>query len=164
MMDRRRFLLLVAAAATACALTPPLSDTAGSADALAGLVLDALARNDRDALTRLALNEREFRDHVWPDLPSSRPERHLPFSYVWGDLHQKSELSLSAILQEHGGKRYQLRRAVLGKATQYAHFVVHRDTALEVVDLVGRAATIRVCGSVLNKDGGWKVFSYVVGD
>jgi hypothetical protein len=163
-MDRRRFILMLAATVTGCARTPPLTNTAQSADALATLVLDALARNDREALKRLALNEQEFRDHVWPDLPSARPERNLPFSYVWGDLHQKSELSLSAILQEHGGKRYRLRRAVLGTATPYARFVVHRDTRLEVTGEDDQPTTIRVCGSLLQKDGGWKVFSYVVGD
>ena len=53
------------------------------------------SRRDRARLDALALSEQEFRDHVWPDLPAARPERNLPFSYVWGDLHQKSNISLA---------------------------------------------------------------------
>ena len=78
---------------------PPLANTSASPEALAAAVLDALARGDRARLDALALTEQEFRDHVWPDLPAARPERNLPFSYVWGDLHQKSNLSLAQTLR-----------------------------------------------------------------
>jgi hypothetical protein len=40
--------------------------------------------------------------------------------------------------------------------------VVHREAALTVRDPAGMEREIRVCGSMLEKDGGWKVFSYVV--
>src|SRR5687767_8103866 len=73
---------------------PPLLNASSSSQDLASAVLEALAQRDANRLRALALSEREFRDHVWPELPASRPERNLPFSYVWGDLRQKSEESL----------------------------------------------------------------------
>ena len=84
------------AAIVACSRAPPLANTHSSASSLASAVLDALARRDRAALKALALNETEFRDHVWPELPAARPERNLPFSYVWGELRQKSLQALAA--------------------------------------------------------------------
>ncbi len=57
------------------------------------------------ALRDLALNEIEFREQVWPELPAARPERNLPFSYVWGDLRQKSDANLERTLARHGGRR-----------------------------------------------------------
>jgi hypothetical protein len=133
-----------------------------SPDALAGAVLDALSQHDRARLEALAVSEQEFRDHVWPDLPAARPERNLPFSYVWGDLHQKSSLSLTRVLAEHGGRRHTLQRVTFAGVTRYAHYTVHRDATFAVADAVGAVQMIRVCGSFLEKDGAWKVFSYVV--
>src|SRR5918994_7547737 len=99
---------LALAAGMACTRVPPLADTHPSPSSLASAVLDALARRDRSALEALALNETEFRDHVWPQLPAARPERNLPFSYVWGDLRQKSTQALSSLISREGGKRYEL--------------------------------------------------------
>jgi hypothetical protein len=130
--------------------------------AVAASVLDAIANRDRSKLESLALNEEEFRAHVWPDLPASRPERNLPFSYVWGDLHQKSEIRLAATLNEHGGKRYALERVSFAGSTDYVHYRVHREATLSVRDADGAAKDLMVFGSMLEKDGAWKVFSYVV--
>ena len=165
-MDRRLFLLtaLGLAAAAGCGSAPPLANAQPSADVLATALLDALARADRPRLEALALTAQEFRDHVWPDLPAARPERNLPFSYVWGDLHQKSNLRLSETLEQHGGKRYQLRGTRFGGETRYKNYLVHRGSTLDVVDAAGTAISLAVCGSFLEKDGVWKVFSYVVDD
>jgi hypothetical protein len=164
-MDRREFLLMtLAVAAQGCRSVPPLANTSESPDALARAVLDGLASNDRGSLEALAVNEREFRDHVWPDLPSARPERNLPFSYVWGDLRQKSGLSLTKTLATYGGKRYRLERVAFAGTTGYGHYRVHRDATFHVLDAAGASAALRVCGSFLEQDGVWKVFSYVVDD
>ena len=148
---------------SACTGAPPLANTQNSPAALAAAVLDALAANDRMRLEALALNETEFRDHVWPRLPASREERNLPFSYVWGDLRQKSRESLTKTLHEHGGRRYKLVDVIFNGETGYGDFVVHRDAAFVVTDAAGERP-IRVSGSMIEQDGGWKVFSYVVDD
>jgi hypothetical protein len=136
-----------------------------SSQALAAAVLDAIARRDVTALRGLALNEQEFREHVWPELPASRPERNLPFSYVWGDLHQKSELALAQILAKHGGRRYVLVSVrFAGDTSRYPSYTVYRETVLKVRDDAGTEADLRVLGSSLEKDDAWKVFSYVVDD
>jgi hypothetical protein len=163
-MHRRSFLLTACGliGVSACSRVPPLANTSPSPDALASAVLDALARRDRAHLDALAISEGEFRDYVWPDLPAARPERNLPFSYVWGDLHQKSTLNLSRTLESHGGRRVELKRVTFSAKTNYASYVVHRDARFEVADAAGTSTSLRVCGSFLEKDGAWKVFSYVV--
>jgi hypothetical protein len=129
---------------------------------LASAVLDSLARRDRAALEALALNEREFEDHVWPYLPAARPERNLPLSYVWGDLHQKSESALAQTLATHGGRRYQFLGVKFEDRTDYGRYRVHREASLQVRDPSGEPTTIRVCGSMIEMNGAWKIFSYVV--
>lgn len=158
-------LLALALFSSACGRVAPLANGQPSSSALADAVLDALARRDATALRALALDESEFRAHVWPSLPSARPERNLPFSYVWGELRQKSDASLAETLTKRGGRRYQLVDVRFeGESTQYSGYVVHRGTVLRVRNDAGEEESIRVCGSLLEKDGVWKVFSYVVDD
>jgi hypothetical protein len=166
MRCRRAWCLVVLTAGLAgCQRTDPLEHTLPSAEALGGAVLEALARRDTQALHALALTEREFRDHVWPDLPAARPERNLPFSYVWGDLRQKSDQALQETLGRVGGTSLTMVAVTFaGETTRYHSYRVHRDTTLRVRDAGGRVHDLRVFGAALEKDGAWKVFSYVVDD
>ncbi|MCC7179063.1 MAG: hypothetical protein IT177_11795 [Acidobacteria bacterium] len=162
-----RFWVLVIgfAALAACGPSkPPLAATRDSAAAMAQAILDAVAAGDRAALAGLALSEQEFHDRVWPELPAARPERNLPFSYVWGDLHQKSEESLSALLAAHAGRRYTLMDVRFGDRTPYQTYTVHRAATFLVRDAGGQELDLRLCGSMIEQDGRWKVFSYVVND
>ncbi len=163
-MNRRTFLGCGVAclAAASCGGPPPLANAHFSPDALAAALLDGLARQDRATLDGLALDEAEFRAHVWPELPAARPERNLPFSYVWGELNQKSRLALGETLRSQGGQRRALRSVRFARSTRYATYTVHHDATLVVGDTTGQAQEIRVCGSMIEKDGAWKVFSYVV--
>lgn len=127
--------------------------------------MDALARRDELALRALALDEDEFRRQIWPELPASRPERNLPFSYVWGDLRQKSEQALAQTLAQHGGRRYAVVAARFGgRATQYPTYTVYRETVLRIRDEQGIESDVRLFGSSVEKGNRWKVFSYVVDD
>lgn len=147
-----------------CAAPPPLAASAASPRQLAEQVLVAIAANDRSALERLALSEAEFRDHVWPHLPAARPERNLPFGYVWSDLRQKSAAGLGVTLTRHRDRAYELLDVRFdGGRTPYTDVVVHRGAVFDVRGPDGQEE-IRVCGSFLEKGGRWKVFSYVVDD
>ncbi len=163
-LDRRALLLALTVASACSGAAPPLHTTHESPDALARAVLDALAARDEGRLRDLALNEQEFRDHVWPALPASRPERNLPFDYVWGDLQQKSANQLTQTLAQFGGRQYELVRVEFtGATTQYDAFAVHRDSRLVVRDASGVEHQLRIFGSALEtRDGRVKVFSYVV--
>jgi hypothetical protein len=159
--------VLVAALLTqSCDESPPvLGNTYPSSQALAAAVLDGLVHRDIVTLRALALNEQEFREQIWPELPASRPERNLPFSYVWGDLRQKSEAALDRTFAQHAGRRYMLVSVrFAGEATRYPSYTVHRETVVRVRDERGMEAEMRLFGSSLEKDDAWKVFSYVVDD
>jgi len=113
----------------------------------------------------LALSEAEFRDHVWPELPTSRPERNVPFEYAWGQLKQHSDGSLQGSLGRYAGRPLRFARMrFTGETTQYPSFLVMRDSEIVAADETGRELVLRLFGSVLVKDGRCKVFSYVVDD
>ena len=141
----------------------PLGHTFESPEAVARAVLGALAEEDGPLLVALALSEMEFRTVVWPELPSSRPERGLPFEYAWGDLHQKSTNELRRLLARAGGRRYELLGMTFdGESTPYETFTVHRDSRLRIRDAEGAERDVRLFGSVLQRGGEYKLFSYVV--
>lgn len=140
-----------------------LSATFESAEAVARAVVEGLRSGDLAALKGLALTEAEFKDLVWPKLPAARPERNLPMDYVWGDLSAKSDANLRARL---GG--WQDRGFVLvslsfkGGVEDYGTFKVHRESVLILKDREGREQTGRLFGSILEHEGRFKVFSFVV--
>ena len=142
---------------------PPLHDTFPSPEALSRAVLAALAAGDVETLRALPLDELEFRTAVWPDLPSSRPERNVPFDYAWADLHQKSNNARRRLVARHGGRRYELVNVLFaGETTEYRTYEVHRETVLDLLDEEGHAVRLALFGSILEREGEFKMFSYVV--
>ena len=172
-MTRRAAAIAAAAACLvfggACGSPPPAADppplgwTFDSPETVAEAVLDALAAGDVERLEALTLSETEFRTVVWPELPSSRPERGLPFEYAWGDLHQKSNNALRRLISGEAGRRYQLLAVEFdGESTAYDTFRVHRESRLVVRGDDGAELQLRLFGSVLERGGEFKLFSYVV--
>jgi hypothetical protein len=134
-----------------------------SPEELARAVLRAVEQRDVSRLRELMLNETEFRDIVWPELPAARPERNLSAGFLWTDLRQKSEGNLDRLLNEYGGQSYRLVSVrFTGGTSQYRTYLVHRSAAVETRDADGHAQTLRLFGSVIQRGRGFKVFSYVV--
>lgn len=142
-----------------------LSPTWGSAREAAEAFLDALAASDAERLRATALTREEFADVVWPELPSSRPDRNLPLDYAWRDLNQKSTNSLSRVYHRWGGRRFALERVeFLGETTEYVTFEVHREARLILTDEGGERLRLRLFGSMIERGGRWKLFSFVNDD
>jgi hypothetical protein len=140
-----------------------LSHTFESPDALAQAVLSSLAKRDIDGLRQLALSEAEFREHVWPELPTSRPERNVPFDYAWGQLKQRSDSSLSETVGRYGGRSLRFVKTTFsGESTTYQTFTVMRESEIIAADESGRELILNLYGSAMLKDGRYKLYSFVV--
>jgi hypothetical protein len=155
---------LIALLTVSCS-TAPLPNAQDSPEALSRAVLAAIEKRDTGALLALAIDKEEFTEQVWQELPAARPERNLSPAFVWGDLNQKSNITLRGTLTAHGGRKYQfISIRFLGETTQYDSYRVHRESELTVKDADGVERQIRVFGSVLEKGGRYKAFSYVIDD
>lgn len=158
------FSFLAAVILSSCG-SAPLPHSHESPEALCRAVLTAIEQRNADALYALALNRKEFTEHVWPELPAARPERNLSSSFLWGDLNQKSNATMRDTLAAHGGKQYTLVSVrFLGETTQYDSYRVDRESELTVREADGTERQIRVFGSMIEKGGRYKVFSYVIDD
>lgn len=141
----------------------PLAHTCDSPEALAQAVLARLASRDIDGLKALALSEQEFKDHVWPELDTSRPERNVPFEYAWGQLKQRSDGGLASTVSRYAGRPLTfVRTSFRGETTEYKSFAVMRESEIVAADETGKELVLQLFGSAMLKDGRYKLFSFVV--
>jgi hypothetical protein len=152
----------VLVASSACGRgAPRFAHTFESPQALAAAVLAAVEAKDRATLESLALSETEFREQVFPEMPAWGK---IPTTYVWGDLRQKSANQIARLTASLGGRAFAVEDVAFdGGATAYRTFVVHRKPRLVVKELPsGPKRNLAVFGSVIECDGRYKLFSYVV--
>jgi hypothetical protein len=134
-----------------------------SETALAQAVLDALAAGDSARLAALAVTEAEFRKHIWPELPASRPEVGMPVNYVWRDASLKSRSDLAVTMEQRRGRSSTVTAVTFDRpATDYGRFRIHPGTRLTLRNGTGEGETARLFGSMIEADGQWKVYSYIV--
>jgi len=140
-----------------------LSDTYDSVYSLAEEILQAIHDGDQQRLMQLRVGRGEFRWLVWPKLPASRPERNLPWAFVYTDLDQKSLNAMRRTVSRYQGKTLQLVRVEFkDETTDYGAYKVHRDARCVVQDETGEVTTLDLFGSVIEMNGRFKAFSYVV--
>jgi hypothetical protein len=140
-----------------------LRQTLGSPKAVAEAVVAALDRRDAAALEQMAVTEAEFQRVVWPRQPAARPERNIPWEYAWRDLAGKSRVQLHGRLQEwRPGTGTVVDVGFDGETTDYGSYRVMRKSRITLRDPAGRLTTARLFGSIIEQDGRYKVFSYVV--
>lgn len=140
----------------------PLPGSSATPEAAARLALERIAAGDRAGLLASALTETEFREVVYPELPASRPERNTSADYLWRGLHQKSANALAFTLDRHAGALLELLAVdFLGETTDYGSYRVHRKTALTVRNPEGKKTVVRVFGSMIERAGEYKIFSFV---
>jgi hypothetical protein len=142
---------------------PVLSQTFASPEELARAVLAGIEKEDVETLKRLPLSKDEFRLYVWPKLPSSKPERNLPFEFVWSELHQQSVSSIARNFHRYKGKNLELLEIRFRDGTtDYGSFKIHRDARVRVRDAAtGEEGFVDLFGSVMEWQGKYKLFSYV---
>lgn len=159
------FVLLVFVVASACdrgTALVPLTPSYDSKDAAAQAVLDALWTRDAAQLSRLVVSQSEFLKHIWPALPASRPDVGMPADRAWADQAQKNHGFSTQLMDEHGGRRYELVAVSFeGAGVEYDGFTVHPKTRLDVRD-AGVVREVRLFGSMIESGGRWKIYSFVV--
>lgn len=154
--------VVLTATLSACSAGRQLEATFDSPTALAQAVVDGLNRKDRAMLERLALTEDEFRELVWPRQPAARPERNVPWDYVWKDLSAKSRWQLRGRLAAWTTGPVAVEAVTFdGETTDYDSYRVMRKSRITLRDAGGQRTTVRLFGSIIEQRGRFKVFSYV---
>lgn len=145
-----------------------LEHAEGSIDALVARFVEALGSGRRDALRRIRLTEREYRDivlsgHVEPGAPlRDYPDRVS--TYAWQQLDTKSTYYEGALLDQFGKQNYQLKAVEYADGTQdYATYRAHKQLRLTLLDEDGEEVLIQT-GSIAEVEGQFKFVSFIVRD
>lgn len=139
-----------------------LANTHPDSESLARKFLAALAGKDIEAIKAMRLTEQEFCNYVWHDLPSSRLP-NVSCDWAWNQATIKSLSGLGEMLRDHQGRRYEFLSLRFAKGTEvYPSYKVHKETWLRVRDENGGEQELRLFGSILEMDGKFKLFSFVV--
>jgi hypothetical protein len=144
-------------------ITAELTGTYHSTFALADALVQAINAGDVDTMLAHQLTESEFYWIVWPALPSNRPEVGMPWDYVWKDTSQKSANAARLTAARHRDAGLRLLRVEFdGETSSYGSFRVHRDARCVVELANGEVRRLDLFGSVIEMNGAFKAYSFVV--
>ena len=142
-----------------------LSGGAASIDALVSEFVAALNRRDRDALERLRVTEREYREWIVPgSVEPGQPPQILSEEasvYFWEVLNGKSTYFREALLGEYGGRDLEIEDFRFRKGTRrFANHLAHGRLALELEAEDGQKLAL-LTGSIAEVDGQFKFISFI---
>lgn len=139
-----------------------LASAEASVERVAERVLAGLAAGDAAALSRLVVTKDEFCTAVFPELPSSKV-RNVSCDFVWEMAMLNHASGFREVFDRHKGKRYALESLRFGKPAQaYPSFRVHKEPYVTVRDEGGAAHEYRLFGDVLEMNGQFKLFGFMV--
>ena len=138
-----------------------LEGAAESLNDLLRTVERGLAGRDTARLHDLMVNEREYRDILFPALPASHPPINASFETLWVLQYPDSYRGLQRILQRYGGREVRITGIQFDEPDQdFVNFVLH-ETSRVAVTIDGEALrNIRLFGSVIRVGDQWKVLTY----
>lgn len=138
-----------------------LANAQPSPEALSRAYLDALARKDTDAMKALRITRDEFCRYVFPELPAAKTP-NVSCDWVWDQATLKSMAGMARVLNENGSARYEYVSITYASTERYDSFNVLKSPTVTVRDEQGRQSDVRLFGSILEMDGKYKLFSFVV--
>ena len=146
---------------TASSSPRALAGAESSPEALARRFLDDLARDDLESMKRLRVSKGEFCAYVFPELPAAKTP-NVTCDWVWDQAALKSMAGMSRMLQQNQGKRYELVSMRFAGTEEHDSYRVLESPVVTVRDETGATSEVRLFGSLLELDGQYKLFSFVV--
>jgi hypothetical protein len=138
-----------------------LEGAAESLDDLLHTVERGLAESDTARLYDLMINEREYRNILFPAFPVSRPPIDAPFETVWILQYSDSYRGLRRLLERYGGRDVRVTAIRFDEPDQdFVNFVLHETSRVDVTVDGEPSRNIRLFGSVVRVGDQWKVLTY----
>lgn len=130
-----------------------------SAEAATQAMLNALARNDREAMEALLLTNEEHRTLLWDQLPE---RSYFSFGYVVDLKEHNSEEGLRNALSRYGGQQFEVVSIEFEKgAEEYPDFKLHRGARLIVRRVSdGLEGELDLVDVFVERNGGWKPMNF----
>ena len=146
------------------ALPPSKLGLNGAARSLDDLILTlevALARHDTTRLLDLMIDEREYRDILYPAFPAAHPPINAGFETLWITHYPDAWRGLMLLLRNYDGRDVRVMNVRFDRPDQdFVNFTLHETSRVDAeIDGV-REDNLRLFGSVVRVGDQWKVLSY----
>lgn len=147
--------------AVGCGESEPWEGSFASIEALGEAAAQALSNGDAEALRKLRVNKEEYLDWIWREFPASKPPQNFPADFAWSNLNKNSALGERRWAERYQSRQWKFVEMRFEKPTdRYQRFKLLRGTALVLEDETGKRYDLRILGSVVAKDGQYKLLSY----
>lgn len=138
-----------------------LEGSASSLDDLLRTVERGLGAHDTTRLDHLMIDEREYRDILYPAFPASRPPINASFETLWVLQYPDSYRGLRKLLERYGGRDVRVTSIRFDAPDQdFVNFVLHESSRVDAVVDGDTLRDIRLFGSVVRVGDQWKVLTY----
>ncbi|HKY59387.1 MAG TPA: hypothetical protein VJP59_00100 [Gemmatimonadota bacterium] len=138
-----------------------LSAAANSLDDLVLTLEVALAERDTTRLLDLMIDEREYREILYPAFPAAHPPINARFETLWVTHFPDAYRGLMRLLADYGGRDVRILGVRFDRPDQdFVNFKLHEGSRVDAeIDGV-REDDLRLFGSVVRVGDRWKVLSY----
>ena len=142
---------------------PCMAQSTSPADDVMRQVVSALSANDQSALTKLSIDQTEFKKYVWPALAAQMSGSNTNADKYYPTYQKVSQAGIAEATTALAGKKWEIVKINLEPAQRRGKgFQVFGGPVLVLRDEGGQEKTIRVVGSLLERDGAYKVITYYV--
>lgn len=136
----------------------------GAAASLDDLLLTlevALAEHDTTRLLDLMIDEREYREILYPAFPAAHPPIGASFETLWVTHFPDAHRGIMRLVSTYGGRDVRILQVRFDRPDQdFVNFVLHETSHVDAeIDGV-REDDLRLFGSVVRVGDRWKVLSY----
>jgi hypothetical protein len=138
-----------------------LDGAAGNLDDLLRTVERGLAERDTARLLDLMIDEREYREILFPAFPVSHPPINASFETVWVLQYPDSYQGLRRLLERYGGRDVRIIDIRFDQPDQdFVNFILHETSRVDVTVDGEPLTNVRLFGSVIRIGDQWKVLTY----
>jgi len=142
----------------------PVTALAGASDSREALVrrfMKALAADDSVELRAMALRPREFADLVYPESPYTHsPYRQSP-ALVWSQIQNPSASGFTRLIRRLGKQPLQyLNHRCDPNPDRQGHNLIWTNCLIHLAGPNGETSNHRLFGSIIQRDGKFKIVSF----
>lgn len=132
-----------------------------SREALVRRFMKALAADDSANLREMVLTAREFADLVYPESPYTRaPYRQSP-ALMWNQIQNPSESGFTRLVRRLGNQPLQyLDHKCDANADRQGRNLIWTNCSVRLTGPNGDTTSHRLFGSIIQRDGKFKIVSY----
>ena len=157
----KRMLLIALGLVGACA--PTTAQSTGSAEDVIRQVVSALAGNDQAALTKLTIDQPEFKKYLWPALAMNMSTSNMSADKYYPMYQKANQAGIAEASIILAGKKWQVVKVDLQPAQRKGKgFQVLGPPLVTMRDESGQEKSVRLVGGLLERDGVYRVTTFYV--